>query len=217
MQNPFTIKSFNNEEDYFEFLILLKSNNINFETEVLNSMIDPVRMRPIDKEFHINIEKKDISKVEEILNNEALKAIEYVDKTHYLFDFSSKELYEIIENKDEWSPFDYHLAKKILLEREENIDENYLNSVELERMEKQYQQEKVPSGLIYTGFIFSLLGGPVGIAIGFYIFTSKKVLRTGDSFFAFPENERKKAAWMMGIGAVVFLLVWYKLINEMLV
>lgn len=216
MENPFTIKTFNNEEDYFEFLTLLKSNSINFETEVLNTTIDSVFMRPIDKVFKVNIATKEISKVEEILNNEALEAIENVDKTHYLFDFSSKELREILENQDDWSPFDYQLAKKILLERDEYLDENYLNTIELERIEKQYQQEKTPTDLILAGFIFCLLGGVIGIAIGLYILTSKKILRNGDKIFAFAINDRKKAVWMIGIGILIISFIGFKTINDLI-
>lgn len=65
------------------------------------------------KEYCIKLLSEDFERVNEIRNRHAIAELDQVNENHYLFEFTNEELLmEVIAKKDEWSSFDYELAKK---------------------------------------------------------------------------------------------------------
>lgn len=63
---------------------------------------------------------KDLKIVDNLIQVDILSHIEVVDKDYYLFSFTEIELEDLIQKKNEWSKFDFLLAKKILNDRGNN-------------------------------------------------------------------------------------------------
>ncbi len=205
MQEFITIKTFHYEADYFNFLEILESREIPYQTETFNSTLDPASLRPLEKEFNVKVRQMDFSQVNSLLDNIAAEAVKNADRDHYLFSFSDIELYEIIAKPDEWSAFDYHLAKKIIKERGKTIDDDFLRSLKKARIEDLTKHEETEPAWIIFGYIFAALGGVVGIAIGLYIKTQQKTLPNGERIHMFKEKDRKHGARIFYIGIVMFV------------
>lgn len=110
MQEFITARKFSDEESFNDLLQILEKNSIPYQSEVFRERIDAVSMRNLPAEYNMKVPSDKFAQVFEILNDIASKEVLEVDKTHYLFDFTDQELYDILAKPDEWSAFDYQLS-----------------------------------------------------------------------------------------------------------
>lgn len=214
MELLLSLRKFTEESQFIEMQELLKKNDILFETEVSNSSIDAVSLRQTLPEFIIKISQSDFLKANELLAEKAEHEIQEVDKNHYLFEFSDEELFDLISKPDEWSEFDYQLAKKILTDRGQTINEDFLKHLNAVRIDSLSQPEKRQSGAVRAGYLFALLGGLIGLAIGWNLYTSKKTLPDGKSMFTYQQADRNHGLRIMIIGTMVFILLTFLKISS---
>lgn len=207
MQQFVTIKIFNHEEDFINFIDMLETRQIPYQNEIFNSTIDPATLKPLEKEFIVKVRQMDFSKVNQILDQIAEEAIKEVENDHYLFSFSDYELYEIVAKPDEWSTFDYHLAKKIIKERGKTIDEDFLRSLKKARIEDLSKQEETQLSWIIFGYVSAFLGGFLGIAIGWYMMSQYKTLPNGQKIYQFKDTDRQHGTRIFYIGITMFILI----------
>lgn len=213
MQEFVTAKKFNSEEPFQELVQILEKNSIPFQTETYGERIDSVTIAPIAPEYIIKVPSDKYSQVHEILNELAAGQMSDIDRDHYLFDFSDQELYDILAKPDEWSAFDYHLAKKILQERGKQIDKTLLDSLRKARIEAIAEPEEERKGTIWIGYLSALLGGIIGIAIGWNLISSKKMLPTGGQVYTYQKSDRNHGLRILLLGIVMFIVSIYECIS----
>lgn len=160
--------------------------------------------------FEIRIKQSDFEKALSILEKDAENLINEVERDYYLFDFTNEELYDVILKSDEWNEFDYVLSQKILIERGEEINETLLKSLKKQRINDLAKPEEDQQPWIIAGYIFSVLGGFLGLIIGYFLWTQKKTLPDGQRIFSHKESDRKQGKYIFYIGLVVFpiILIW---------
>ena len=166
-------------------------------------------MRTLPAEYNVKVPSNNFAQVFEILNDIASKEVFEVDNTHYLFDFTDQELYDILAKPDEWSAFDYQLSQKILKERGKQIDKEVLNSLRKTRIEDLAKPEEKQTNNVWVGYLFSLLGGLIGIAIGWNMMSSKKKLLNGEEIFSYQENYRKHGKRIMILGIIMSIILTF--------
>ncbi|MEM7185065.1 MAG: hypothetical protein AAF466_00295 [Bacteroidota bacterium] len=157
----------------------------------------------LNNEIEIRIAPDDFQKAEELLLQQAENLVDNVDPEHYLFDFSTEELYEVLIKYDEWSEFDYTLAAQLLEKRGEQVDEQTLTRLKKERINELARPEKGQKGWIIAGYIFAILGGFLGLIIGYALWKSKKTLPDGDKVPSYSENDQKHGQYIFLIGMIV--------------
>jgi hypothetical protein len=168
------------------------------------------------KETQLMIMQSDFEKANKVLDENADETLIHINKDHYLFDFTTEELFEILAKPDEWNALDYKLAQRILKDRNQNIDENLLKALKQERIKELSKPDKHQGKWIVIGYILSLMGGLLGIFIGWYLWTMKKTLPNGEKIYVYSENDRKHGRRIFVIGMVLFpttllIKVWDKL------
>ncbi|GAB5400626.1 MAG: hypothetical protein Aureis2KO_22110 [Aureisphaera sp.] len=174
---------------------------------------------PVDSNFggsslqysiEVRIPKDDFEKAEEILKKEAENAIETVDKDYYLFSFEDQELYDILLKPDEWNEFDYVLSQQILKKRGKPVDKELLDSLKKQRLEDLAKPEGNQKTWIYAGYLFAILGGFIGIVIGYLLWKSKKTLPNGEKVFSYSYQDRKHGQTILIISLIIFplTLIW---------
>ncbi|MFD2099927.1 hypothetical protein [Flagellimonas iocasae] len=175
---------------------------------VLGDNIPPVDVtfsgNTLQNEFEVRIKQTDFKRAEEILEEEAENLIDQVDKNYYLFDFTDEELYEILLKSDEWNEFDYTLAQKILTQRGKSVDKALLNSLKNERLKQLAKPEGNQKAWIAAGYIFTFLGGILGIIIGYFLWTAKKTLPNGEKVYSYSEKDRKQGKYIFIISIIIF-------------
>ncbi|TPN82794.1 hypothetical protein [Aquimarina algicola] len=159
---------------------------------------------PLNNEIEIRIKQIDFKKAEQILESQAENLINEVDKDYYLFEFTDEELYEILLKSDEWNEFDYKLAQKILKDRGKSIDKELLNSLKKERLKQLAKPEGNQKPWIITGYFFAILGGMLGLIIGYFLWTSKKTLPNGQRVYSYSNKDRRQGKYIFYIGLIVF-------------
>ncbi|MGO4913832.1 hypothetical protein [Leeuwenhoekiella sp. W20_SRS_FM14] len=203
-ENYSIFKKFPTLEQANELKELLKENGIE---SLLADNIPPVDVtfsgNTLQNEFEVRIKQSDFKKAEEILEKNAENLIDQIDKDYYIFEFTDEELYEILLKSDEWNAFDYTLAQKILKQRGKSVDKELLNSLKNERLKDLAKPEENQKPWIIAGYIFSHLGGFLGLIIGYFLWTSKKALPNGQKVYSYSANDRKHGKYIFYIGLII--------------
>ena len=130
-----------------------------------------------------------------------------VDENYYLYEFSDEELIEIVLKKEEWNKFDYLLAQKILKDKGKEINSDLLNVIEKQKIEELTREEKLPKMWIYFGYFFAVIGGFLGVLIGYYIMTYKRTLSNGESVYLYKKEDRKQGQNIL-ICSIIGIAFW---------
>tara|TARA_R110002051_G_scaffold86730_1_gene152823 strand:+ start:70 stop:726 length:657 start_codon:yes stop_codon:yes gene_type:complete len=203
-ENYSIFRKFPTLEQATELKDLLNENGIE---SILADNVLPVDITfsgsTLNNQVEIRIKQSDFKKAEEILEQNAEELIDQIDKDYYLFDFTDEELYEVLLKSDEWNAFDYTLAQKILKQRGKSVDKELLNSLKNERLKDLAKPEGNQKPWIIGGYVFSILGGFLGLIIGYFLWTSKKTLPNGQKVYSYSENDRKHGKYIFYIGLII--------------
>jgi len=206
MKEEYSIfKQFPTIEQAKEVQLLLNENNI--ET-VIGDNVPPVDITftgdTLRNEIEIRIKQSDFEKAHIIIEKENEISIEDVDQDYYLLQFTNEELYEILLKSDEWGAFDYSLAQKLLIQRGKSVDKELLSALKKERIKDLSKPEENQKPWIIAGYLFAVLGGFLGLIIGYSLWTSKKRLPNGQRIYSYLPNDRNHGKYIFFIGLVVF-------------
>tara|TARA_B110000467_G_C18300798_1_gene471235 strand:- start:801 stop:1556 length:756 start_codon:yes stop_codon:yes gene_type:complete len=120
--------------------------------------------------YALHIKDDDFKIANKLLEEEAIKQVDSISKDHYLYGFTDEELYDILQNQNEWNHLDYALAKKILKERGKEINTEDLKQIIDERETKLRNKSESPNYVIFIGYT-SAIGIPLlGIFILPYLY-----------------------------------------------
>ena len=205
MENQYSVyKKYPTVEQAQEIIKFLNENSIETQFGENSSSLDSnFSGSSFNNEFEIKIKETDFEKANQLLEEIAENQINQVVSDYYLFSFSDEELYDIILKQDEWNEFDYSLSKKILADRGKSIDLDLLKSLKNQRLEDLAKPEENQKTWIISGYIFALLGGLLGIIIGFVLMTSKKTLPNGKLVYSYNEKDRIQGKTMFYIGLIM--------------
>lgn len=167
--------------------------------------------------FEIHINEDDHQKAESILTNIAREDLNSVDEDYYLFSFSDDELKDILIKKNEWNEFDVLLSQKILENR--GIEVN-LSEIEKQRELRDLELQKPEggqTGWIIFGYIMALIGGFIGILLGYSLWLSKKKLPNGTKVPAYNDGIRKHGKTIFYIGLIMFAVLFILRLTDMII
>lgn len=209
MQNFSTYRSFHNEDQANELIEFLKEHDISFVVADQESTLDSLYRgaNPIDREVEVKIQPEDFSKVDELWKSNLEIDLGQLDPNHYIFKFTNEELYEILARPDEWSITDHQLAVAELKKRGKSVDHELIAALSNQREKDLSKEEPSQMPWIIVGYFTSLLGGVIGIVVGWVIISSKKTLPSGKQVHTYNENDRKHGKIIFYLG-VFFFVVW---------
>ena len=144
------------------------------------------------QEFEVKVDRSQYQLALDLLEKDAEQYLDEVSADHYMLSFTSDELNEVLAKPDEWSPFDYALAKKILREKGEEKSEEELAELKEDRqlaLSVQDGPEKANSTIVF-GYLFAFLSGIIGLAIGVYLVSAKKTLLDGEKIYRYENSYR---------------------------
>jgi len=207
MSEFITYEKFATVPELKELVELLEANNIPYELEDDVQIFD-VSFANIQhhRDYRIKLLQSDFDKATELRNAIVLSELDEIDPGYYLFDFTDEELIDLIAKQDEWSPFDFQLAQKILKDRGNEISTQKINELKEERIEELAKPEKHHGFRIGLGYVFASLGGLIGIIIGYHLISSKKTLPTGQRIYTYSESDRKQGRRILIIGIPIFVI-----------
>lgn len=203
-----TFRRFGNPEDAEDLIAILSANDITYLIEDASPTFDVTFSgNTFEKEVYIKIKQSDFESTEELLLNSTQVETTQIPKDYYLLEFSNEELIEVLMKPDEWSPIDYKLSQQILKERGKEIDSEIILTLKKKRIESLAEPERSQKTWIYAGYIFVLLGGIIGLFIGWHLITFKKTLPNGSRVYAYVKSDRKSGKNILILG-LIFIVIW---------
>lgn len=216
MSEFITYEKFATIPELNEFVELLKANDIPYELEDDVQLVDASFANPNHhRDYRIKLYPEDFDRVNELRNVLADVELDEIDPDYYLFQFTDEELIDLISKQDEWSPFDFQLAQKILKNRGKELDSQKIDELRDSRIKDLSAVEKHDTSGIIAGYILVILGGAlsfiiagyltmllilIGLIIGGYIVSSKKTLPNGERMFKYTGSDRRHGIIMLIIG-----------------
>ena len=207
-----TIKNYRHEEPFQALLHLLEEHSIPYQTEIYRERIEPIGMTTLPPEYIIKVQPAQFSEVNELLHELAAGEVLLVGEDHYLFGFKDEELFDILASPDEWSAFDYQLARLILSQRDIDVDARLLDLLKKSRLHELAQPEAKQTANLWLGYLFAFLGGIVGLFMGWHLATAKKTLPNGERVSVYREPDRQHGMWILGL-SIIMLIVWLLLVR----
>jgi len=207
-----TLKKFNTYIEASGVVELLEKNNITYnieKTEVTGDIV--FAGNTLDEELHVKVKSDDYEAAQKLLEELTEVDVEKLDKDYYLFDFSDKELLEILERPDEWSLNDYLWAQEILKQRGKEVEKFKLDEWKTKRLDFLAQPELVKDSYLRTAYIFCILGGIIGFFMGRHVHAFQKLMPNGKKVYAFDDVSRLKGKKVERVG-IFFVFVYIVLL-----
>ncbi len=168
------------------------------------------------QETQLMIRQSDFEKARTIQDHEAEDVLTGIAEDYYLFEFSDDELFEILAKPDEWNPVDYKLSQRLLKERGHQVNDELLRSLKQDRIADLSKPDESQAGWIVFGYILLIFGGFFGFLIGWYLWTMKKTLPTGEKIYVYTKSDRKHGKRLFILGLIIFPTVMLlKILNQM--
>lgn len=224
-QELISFQEFSSEEEAAEMAARLKEAGLFFKLDKTPALLDSTFIgTSLTPNISIKLLPSDFTKARETLDEYYKKQAESADMDYFLFTLTDKELNEILFNPEEWGPYNYHLANKILRERKSEIDDESLKKKAAERVSLFLRPEKAGSSFYLTGYIFVVLGllsifyirlnffpflfwfPFLSVVIGRHMFSAKKILPDGQRVFFYQKKDREHGMIIMYSGLAVFLI-----------
>jgi hypothetical protein len=202
-----TYKKFNDLALANDLAETLQKYSITYRIEEESTLFNPsFYADELSKDYAVKINAEDFITVNSILKTEERENINTVDKDHYLYDFTNAELIDLISKPDEWSPFDYQLATKLLNERGVEINDKRLAELSDKRLEELKKPES-PQTWITLGYLLAFLGGILGIFIGWHLANYKKTLPNGEIIYGYTESDRSHGKRIFYLSIVILIVM----------
>jgi hypothetical protein len=176
---------------------------------------DPAfRMNNALKEYAVKIKSTDFEKATQALKDDESTDVAEIDTDYYLYVFTNDELMEVVTKADEWSAFDNVLALKLLAERGISISDKEIAEINEKRIEELRAPDAPQTFYIVIGYLAALLGGILGIFIGWHLSNYKKTLPNGDRVYDYNETDRAHGKRIFYLSIVIFIIaVIFKIVS----
>jgi hypothetical protein len=210
MNQYLTYKKFYTLDEAQELLDILKQNNIS--GQIQDDTIRKADFTVLDDnspKVAIKLRPEDFPVVNSLLGEQAKKQVDLseADKDHPLFTFTNDELLEVVMESDSWSAYDVALAKEILVKNGIVVSEAMEGVFKEKRLKELAKFEPAGSAWTIFGYVSALLGGILGIIIGWNLWKSKKTLPNGERLYTYSDKDREHGIRIVIIGVVMFVLI----------
>lgn len=201
-------KIISKREDGEELFRVLEENKIEFR--LVNNAFE-VDTTFNGHSYHSDIQiflfPADFERVDFLMANLAKSQLDLTDQSHYLFRFTTPELVDILRKKDEWSPYDYQFAKALLIQRGEDVSDGRIKALNEERIRELSKGDEGPDFQLVVGYVGAIMGGILGVLIGWYLWKSKKTLPNGEVVATNSLHQQQHGKIIFSIGVVIWILI----------
>jgi hypothetical protein len=187
------------EEAGIAYRTTLDTGQVAFDPSFANNQLT--------SKFIVQLQLADFERGSQVLNSLYQHALTQLDPNHYLFRFTDEELMDIVVKPDEWSALDVALAGQLLRKRGRDISPDALQLLRQRRVAELAQPDQDHQALVRSGYLSALLGGIIGLVIGYQLYTSRKQLPTGQRVYAYSPTDRVHGLRIMVLGTSIFIIV----------
>jgi hypothetical protein len=161
----------------------------------------------LTSKFTVQLRLADFEHGSQVLADLDQDAISQANPNHYLFSASDEELFDLLVKPDEWSSFDVALASQLLRQRGRDISPDTLKLLRQRRVMELAQPDRDQNIWIGSGYASALLGGLLGIFIGYHLYSNRLQLPDGRRVYTFSAQDRVHGLRIMVLAVVMFVLL----------
>lgn len=161
----------------------------------------------LSKEYELQLHPDNFEKAEKLFEKQAESMMDDLPDDYYLLEFTDEELYDVIMKHDEWSEFDYVLARRLLTERGKSIDESLIKVLRKQRIEALAEPEQDQTKWIIFGYCAAIVGGFFGIVTGYVLATSQKTLPNGEMVHTYNKTDRMHGKNILVLGIIMLITI----------
>ncbi|MCB0661259.1 MAG: hypothetical protein KDC24_00860 [Saprospiraceae bacterium] len=201
------------EEQAADLLVVFDKVNIPYQFNEVKYVVDPVIVgQSLTPKFVLKIRSADFARANRIWE-EVVRQHPAIPEDHYLYDFSTQELLNVVQDPQSWSLEDVVNAKMILEREGIPLDEEFLQAQQLERLEKLKAGKSPGQNWIKIYFAMAIFGPFIHIILtlaalgmGLFYWKDKTISERGEKFFTFNRKGRTLGKWL-------FFASWLALIS----
>ena len=186
-----------------DLLALLDEQHILYKQHYAPSRFSVITGTTTAEEFVISLQPKDFTRVRALEEAQAAAALAHLPSDYYLFGFSNEELWELLRQPAAWSSHDVALASRLLRERGEPVTEDRLQQLRQQHTEELSAPDPSPTGWIVAGYVLALLGGVIGMGIGWSLWHYRKTLPDGRQVPGYAPHDQAHGQRIFWLGAGV--------------
>lgn len=212
-----TYQTYASVEQAKEVITLLKKARIPYSLEKPILQIDPLITGSIMLPAAVlRIPGTCFTQVNEMLEAKATAEMETGndDNTYYLYEYSDKELLEVVANIDEWHMNDVILAKVILKNRGISLSENEINTLRAKHLTEIRKPKKGKHvwmlitliACFIAAYLFTFVILVFSLGWGYYYWQDTTVDPEGKKFKTFDQETRNIGIAMMATSVLGFAL-----------
>jgi hypothetical protein len=120
---------------------------------------------------------------------------------HFLLTSTDEELVEILARPSDWGGFHVAHARRLVFQR--GIDLKRVEEKKAENVRRLQRGQRASKKLIVFGWIFSVMGGVIGLGIAWSLISMKEKTPHGE-FFTYDEESRVIGRKMLNVAGVMF-------------
>lgn len=204
--NYVTFKKFPDPQSAMALQQFLIENGIECILKDTSPSLDSNFSGNLAKEFEVQLSPYNFERADSLLQKHAENQLNSLPADYYLLNFSDEELFDVVLKHDEWSEFDYVLARRLLAERGKAFDEGLIKSLRDQRISDLAKPEESQTGWVVMGYVLALLGGFFGFITGYVLWTSHKTLPNGQVVPTYSATDRMHGKIILIIGLVILVL-----------
>lgn len=200
-------------EDAQETIELIAKNNIEYKIE--ENFKNPIGEfyvgSDVSPKYVLKIKSSDFQKAEKVLSH----VINPENSDHYLNDYSTEELKQILAESDKWSPYDVSYALELLNNRGIPYTETEINELKEKRIKELSETKKGHIGVITLGYFlaafgiflpFSLFWIILAPLLGLNYYYLSETLPNGEKINVYDELTRKRGMDLLIMGCFAFII-----------
>lgn len=200
-----TFKTFRTKEEAEELQAILSGHAIESSLVAVDPSLGAGFGGELLREYEVKLDAEDFAAAHKALEEATIIDRSGLPEGYYLLDFSTTELMEVIAHHDEWSDFDYLLARQLLKEQGHEIEEKQLQEIAVNRLHELAKPEQSQGVWIAVGYIAALLGGLLGLIAGYVLLYSRKTLPTGIAVPTYSPADRRHGRYILWLS--IFIII----------
>ena len=188
-------------------LTLLDEQGILYQRHHTQPRFSVITGTSVAEQFVISLRPEDFTRVRELEEAQAATTLGELPVDYYLFSFSNAELWDLLREPAAWSSHDVALASRLLRERGETVTDETLRTLRQQHTAALAAPSPNSSGWVRAGYVLALLGGLLGVAIGWSLWHDRKTLPDGRQVATYSAADQAHGQRIFWLGVAVLLLV----------
>lgn len=203
-----TYRKFDDQAQLDDLTNLLRDHHIEFQVVEGRDSLDALYGGDLHRRyFEVRLFAEDFNRADALQAQQVVHEAADISQDHYLYTFTNEELLDILAKPDEWSALDYELARRLLKDRGQDLNDFELQQLRQKRVDALAKPEESKRSWIILGYLSCLLlAGLPAVFIGHHLSTFRKTLPNGQRVHAYVPRDRKHGGIMFIIGLMTIMI-----------